>query len=77
MAMSISSLCRAAIKCAESFIDKDNLYCGSVKNSAAMGSGYSTMRVYSLATPSVPVLIVTKLLPAVRGYKHVISIESV
>lgn len=43
--------------CHTIFIDKDKLYCGSVKNSAAMGSGYSTMRVYSLATPSVPVLV--------------------
>jgi choice-of-anchor B domain-containing protein len=39
------------------FVDQDKLYCGSVTNSAAMGGGYSTMRVYSLATPSVPVLI--------------------
>lgn len=43
--------------CHTIFIDQDKLYCGSVKNSAAMGGGYSTMRVYSLATPSVPVLV--------------------
>lgn len=43
--------------CHTIFVDKDKLYCGSVKNSQAMGSGYSTMRVYSLATPSVPVLV--------------------
>ncbi|MBC7693960.1 MAG: choice-of-anchor B family protein [Burkholderiales bacterium] len=43
--------------CHTIFIDKDKLYCGSVKNSAAMGGSYSTMRVYSLATPSVPVLV--------------------
>ncbi|MES2567944.1 MAG: choice-of-anchor B family protein [Bacteroidota bacterium] len=43
--------------CHTIFVDQDKLYCGSVKNSAAMGSGYSTMRVYSLATPSVPVLV--------------------
>jgi choice-of-anchor B domain-containing protein len=43
--------------CHTIFVDQNKLYCGSVKNSSAMGAGYSTMRVYSLATPSVPVLI--------------------
>lgn len=37
------------------FIDNDKMYCGSVTE--ASGAGYSTMRVYSLATPTAPVLI--------------------
>lgn len=37
------------------FIDNDKMYCGSVTDAA--GAGYSTMRVYSLATPTAPVLI--------------------
>lgn len=37
------------------FIDNDKMYCGSVTD--VSGSGYSTMRVYSLATPTAPVLI--------------------
>lgn len=36
------------------FVDQDKLYCGSVTES---NGTFSTMRVYSLATPSVPVLI--------------------
>lgn len=43
--------------CHTIFVDQDKLYCGSVRNSVTMGGEYSTMRVYSLATPSVPVLI--------------------
>lgn len=37
------------------FIDNDKMYCGSVTD--VSGSGYSTMRVYSLATPTAPLLI--------------------
>ncbi len=37
------------------FIDNDKLFCGSVTDAA--GAGYSTMRVYSLATPTAPVLM--------------------
>jgi choice-of-anchor B domain-containing protein len=43
--------------CHTIFVDQDKLYCGSVKNSSAMGSAYSTMRVYSLANPESPTLI--------------------
>lgn len=37
------------------FIDQDKMYCGSVTDPS--GNGYSTMRVYSLATPTAPVLL--------------------
>lgn len=37
------------------FIDNDKMYCGSVTDAA--GAGYSTMRVYSLATPTAPILM--------------------
>jgi choice-of-anchor B domain-containing protein len=37
------------------FVDNDKLYCGSVHDVG--GTNYSTMRVYSLATPTAPVLI--------------------
>jgi choice-of-anchor B domain-containing protein len=37
------------------FIDNEKMYCGSVTD--ASGLGYSTMRVYSLATPTAPLLL--------------------
>jgi len=37
------------------YIDNDKLYCASVTDIG--GKGYSTMRVYSLATPTAPVLL--------------------
>jgi choice-of-anchor B domain-containing protein len=37
------------------FIDNEKMYCSSVTD--ASGIGYSTMRVYSLATPTAPLLL--------------------
>ena len=41
-------------RCHTLFVDKDKLYCGGP---TPVGGGTENMRVYSLATPSVPVLV--------------------
>ncbi|MCC6181126.1 MAG: choice-of-anchor B family protein [Bacteroidia bacterium] len=42
-------------RCHTIFVDNSNLYCGSVTDVG--GTSYSTMRVYSLITPTAPTLI--------------------